>query len=72
MKFVKVFCGEKVVDLNTFLILKIEKQTEGLVFERAIITDLVLRFSNSHILRGRKNDHRRNVRRSNSVIPESL
>lgn len=41
MKFVKVFCGEEVVDLNTFLILKIEKHTEGLAFERAIITDVL-------------------------------
>ena len=41
MKFVKVFCGEEVIDLNISLILKVEKRTEGLTFERAIITDVL-------------------------------
>jgi hypothetical protein len=41
MMFVKVFCGEEVIDLNISLILKVEKCTEGLTFERAIITDVL-------------------------------
>ena len=41
MKFIKVFSGEEIIDLNTFQILKVEKRTEGLTFERAIITDVL-------------------------------
>jgi hypothetical protein len=41
MKFVKVFCGKEIVDLNISLILKVEKCKEGFTFERAIITDVL-------------------------------
>lgn len=41
MKFVKVFEGNEIIDLNTNLILKVEKRKEGLAFERAIITDVL-------------------------------
>ena len=41
MKFVKVFSGDKIVDLNISLILKVEKRIEGISFERAIITDVL-------------------------------
>lgn len=41
MKFIKVFSGEEIIDLNTFQILKVEKRTEGMSFERAIITDVL-------------------------------
>ena len=41
MKFVKDFEGDEIIDLNTNLILKVEKRKEGLTFERAIITDVL-------------------------------
>lgn len=41
MKFVKVFEGNEPIDLNTNLILKVEKRKEGYAFERAIITDVL-------------------------------
>ena len=41
MKFVKVFEGNEIIDLNTNLILKVEKCKEGYAFERAIITDVL-------------------------------
>jgi hypothetical protein len=41
MQFIKVFSGNDVIDLNPFLILKVEKLTEGMSFERAIITDVL-------------------------------
>lgn len=41
MQFIKVFRGNDVIDLNPFLILKVEKLTEGMSFERAIITDVL-------------------------------
>ena len=41
MKFVKVFDKDETVDLNTSLILKVEKRKEYFGFERAIITDVL-------------------------------
>lgn len=41
MKFVKVFSGNEIIDLNTSIILKVEKLIEGMSFERAIITDVL-------------------------------
>ena len=40
MMFVKVFEGDKIIDLNTHQILKVEKQREGYGFDRAIISDV--------------------------------
>lgn len=41
MKFVKVFSGNEIIDLNISLILKVEKHIEGMSFERAIISDVL-------------------------------
>ena len=41
MKFVKVFNGDEIIDLNVSLILKVEKRKEDFCFERAIITDIL-------------------------------
>lgn len=35
MQFIKVFSGKDIIDLNPFLIIKVEKLTEGMSFERA-------------------------------------
>lgn len=40
MKFVKVFDGDEIVDLNVYQILKVGEQREGYGFDRAIITDV--------------------------------
>ena len=42
MTFIKVRDkNNEIIDLNPFLILKIEKYTDGIDFERAIITDIL-------------------------------
>ena len=42
MPFIKVFDkGNKIIDLNVALVLKVEKREEGCCFERAIITDVL-------------------------------
>ena len=42
MTFIKVRDkNNEIIDLNPFLILKIEKYTDGIGFERAIITDIL-------------------------------